>query len=126
MLRAVESGYVQREIQNAAYREQQRQERSENCTVGVNCFTDARPVEIPLLRISAEIEREQIARLRSLRQRRDKARVDAAIRALTEAARTSEQLLDPILEAVEASATVGEIVHALKSEFHEHTETVVI
>ncbi|MBI2821485.1 MAG: methylmalonyl-CoA mutase [Acidobacteria bacterium] len=126
MLRAIESGYVQREIQDAAYRQQLRLERGEEIVVGVNCMTDGGPARIPLLHVSEKSEREQVDRVRALRTRRDAAKVQSALDGLAGAAQRGDNLLYPILEAVESPATIGEIVRALKTEFHEHRETIVI
>jgi methylmalonyl-CoA mutase N-terminal domain/subunit len=126
MLRAIEDGYVQKEIQEAAYHQQRRVESGEETIVGVNCFRDNKPTETPLLRISEESERAQVQRVRALRAQRDAQRVENARRRLVAAAGSGENLLYPILEAVESLVTLGEIVRALKSEFGEHQETIVI
>lgn len=126
MLRAIETGYVQKEIQNAAYRQQQRLERGEEVIVGVNRFVEQQPAQIPLFQVSEESEQAQIERLRILRTRRDPGKIERTTRHLTEIARSGKNLLDPILQAVEARATIGEIVRALKIEFREHRETIVI
>ena len=130
MLRAIESGFVQGEIQKAAYEFQRAVEKKDQIVVGVNDFIA--PLEenaartIPILRIDAEIERSQIARLNALRARRDSARVQSAITELQRRAATTENLLPAILAAVEAYATVGEISDALRRLFGEYQESVVI
>ncbi len=126
MLRAIESGYLQKEIQDAAYDQQRRVEKGEEIIVGVNRFRDEQPAQIPLLRISEQSERSQVERLRSLRASRDAQKVEDARKRLVEAARCGANLLYPILHAVESLLTVGEIVQALKSEFGEYQETIVI
>ncbi|HEY3131075.1 MAG TPA: methylmalonyl-CoA mutase family protein [Acidobacteriota bacterium] len=126
MLRAIESGYVQKEIQDAAYDLQRRVENGDETIVGVNRFRDDRPAPVPLLRISEESERDQLERLRSLRERRDTDKVDRARKQLVSEARSGGNLLYPVLQAVESLMTVGEIVRALKSEFGEYQETIVI
>ncbi|OLD80760.1 MAG: methylmalonyl-CoA mutase [Acidobacteria bacterium 13_1_20CM_58_21] len=130
MLHAIEAGYVQGEIQKAAYEFQQAVEKKEQIVVGVNDFvgstegTDARI--IPILRIDAQIERSQIARLGALRAKRDTVRAKSALAELQRRAATNENLLPAILAAVEAYATVGEISDALRRVFGEYLESVVI
>ncbi|PYU71729.1 MAG: methylmalonyl-CoA mutase [Acidobacteria bacterium] len=130
MLPAIEAGYVQGEIQKAAYEFQQAVEKKEQIVVGVNDFVgstegnDARI--IPILRIDAQIERSQIARLAALRAKRDTVRAKSALAELQRRAATTENLLPAILAAVEAYATVGEISDALRRVFGEYLESVVI
>jgi methylmalonyl-CoA mutase N-terminal domain/subunit len=130
MLRAIEAGFVQGEIQKAAYEFQQAVEKKDQIVVGVNDFiapsegTDART--IPILRIDPEIERTQIARLNALRAKRDSARAKLALAELQRRASSAENLLPAILAAVEAYATIGEISDALRSVFGEYQESVVI
>jgi len=126
MLRAIESGFVQSEIQKAAYDFQRTVETKEQIVVGVNEFAAEQERTIPLLRINEEIERSQIARLRALRDKRDSAKTLAAIAELTRRAATTENLLPAILAAVEAYATVGEISDALRRIFGEYQESVVL
>jgi methylmalonyl-CoA mutase N-terminal domain/subunit len=130
MLRAIEAGFVQGEIQKAAYEFQRAVEKKTQIVVGVNDFVapteenDART--IPILRIDAEVERSQIARLNALRAKRDSALAKSALAELQRRAATSENLLPAILAAVEAYATVGEISDALRRVFGEYQESVVI
>jgi methylmalonyl-CoA mutase, N-terminal domain len=126
MLRAIESGFVQGEIQKAAYEFQRAVESKEQIVVGVNDFIAEEERGIPTLRIDAEIERSQIARLNALRAKRDSARAKAALAELSRRAATTENLLPAILAAVEAYATVGEISDALRRVFGEYQESVVI
>ncbi|MFH4233481.1 methylmalonyl-CoA mutase family protein, partial [Acinetobacter baumannii] len=84
-------------------------ESGEQVVVGVNRFKIEEEKPIPTLRIDPEIERRQIERVRAVRARRDRIKTEAALAALEEAARTSENLLPRILDCVEAYATVGEI-----------------
>jgi methylmalonyl-CoA mutase N-terminal domain/subunit len=126
MLRAIESGYVQLEIQKAAYAYQQAIESAEQIVVGVNQFTADDEQKIPTLRIDPEIERQQIARLQALRTRRDSAGVQQALAEISRRARTTENLLPAILAAVEAYATVGEVSDALRQAFGEYRESVVV
>jgi len=126
MLRAIESGFVQGEIQKAAYEFQRAVEKKDQIVVGMNDFIAEEERKIPTLRIDAEIERSQIARLNALRARRDSARAKAALADLQRRAATSGNLLPAILTAVEAYATVGEISDALRRVFGEYQESVVI
>jgi len=126
MLRAIEGGFVQGEIQKAAYEFQRAVEKKERIVVGVNDFVAEEPRTIPTLRIDADIERSQITRLNALRAKRDSARAKSALAELQRRAATSENLLPAILAAVEAYATVGEISDALRRVFGEYLESVVI
>jgi methylmalonyl-CoA mutase N-terminal domain/subunit len=126
MLRAIETGYVQREIQEAAYRYQRAVETGDQIVVGVNRFRIEEEKPIPILRIDPEIERRQIERVRAVRARRDQVRVEAALAALEEAARGTENLLPRILDCVEAYATLGEISNRLRRVWGEYREAVDI
>jgi methylmalonyl-CoA mutase N-terminal domain/subunit len=126
MLRAIESGFVQGEIQKAAYEFQRAVENKDQIVVGVNDYVADEGREIPTLRIDEEIERSQIARLNALRAKRDSAKTQAALAELQRRAATSENLLPAILAAVEAYATIGEISDALRRLFGEYHESVVI
>src|SRR5271156_1385806 len=126
MLRAIEAGYPQIEIQKSAYEYQQAVERGEQVVVGVNRFQTTEEQSIPTMRIDPEIERSQIARLNALRARRDSAKSQTALEEVERRARGSENLMPAILAAVEAYATVGEISDALRRAFGEYQESVVI
>jgi len=125
-LRAIEQGYIQQEIQNAAYDFQQGVDHLENVVVGVNRFQGEGEKAIPIQRIDEALEHRQVERLRALRQRRDKAAWESAIRAVEEAARGEANLMPHIIHAVESYCTVGEISDALRRVFGEYQETVVI
>jgi len=126
MLRAIESGFVQTEIQKAAYEYQRAVETKEQVVVGVNDFIADEERAIPTLRIDPQIEREQVQRLQALRAKRDRNKTQAALAELERRAATSENLMPAILGAVEAYATVGEISDALRRAFGEYHESVVI
>jgi len=126
MLRAIESGFVQGEIQKAAYDYQQAVERKEQIVVGVNDFVAAEERPIPILKVAPELEREQVARLHAVRARRDSGKVQAALAELARRAAGPENLLPAILAAVESYATVGEISDTLRRVFGEYRESVVI
>jgi methylmalonyl-CoA mutase, N-terminal domain len=124
MLRAIESGFVQGEIQKAAYEFQRAVERHDQIIVGVNEFTVEEERTIPILRIDPNIERAQVERLRALRAKRDS--TQTALSELARRASATENLLPAILAAVEAYATVGEISDTLRRTFGEYQESVVI
>jgi len=126
MLRAIETGYVQREIQKAAYEYQQSVERKERIVVGVNRYRTERQEPIPILRIDPAIEQEQVERVRALRARRDSPRANKAIAEVESRSRAGENLMPAILAAVEAYATVGEISDAMRRVFGEHQETLAL
>jgi methylmalonyl-CoA mutase N-terminal domain/subunit len=126
MLRAVANGYVQREIQQAAYEYQKSIESEARVVVGVNRYQSERVAPLATLRIDPALERAQVERLRNLRARRDAARVNAALRRVEETARSEQNLMPAILEAVKAYATVGEISDAMRKVFGEYQESVVI
>jgi methylmalonyl-CoA mutase N-terminal domain/subunit len=126
MLRAIEAGYPQMEIQKSAYEYQQAIERGEQVVVGVNRFQAEEEPSIPTMRMDAEIERAQVARLNRLRARRDAAKSRAALEEVERRARGTENLMPAILAAVEAYSTVGEISDALRRAFGEYRESVVI
>ncbi len=125
-LAAIESGFVQREIQDAAYDYQRAVERGEAIVVGVNRFSvDSEPAT-PVLQIDPASEREQVERLRAVRASRDRSRADAALAHVGDVARSSDNLMPAILDAVEAYATVGEISDALRAVFGEYEEAVTV
>jgi len=126
MLKAIERGYVQHEIQNAAYEYQQKVDNEEAVVVGVNRFEVEEEKPIPILRIDPALEPKQIERLRALRAKRDASPWKAALAAVEDAARSGANVMPRILAAVEASATVGEISDAMRRVFGEYKEAVVI
>jgi methylmalonyl-CoA mutase N-terminal domain/subunit len=126
MLRAIESGYVQREIQEAAYQYQKAVESQDAIVVGVNRFQTENEPEIPLLRIDPSIERAQVERLRALRGRRDELAAEGSLARLEDAARGDENLLPRILDCVESYVTVGEISHRLRKVWGEYREAVTL
>ena len=126
MLRAIERGYVQQEIQNAAYEYQRAVDDGDAVVVGVNRFTRDNEPGIPLQRIDESLERKQVERVRALRVRRDAARWQTSLRGVEDAARNGTNLMPTVLEAVESYATVGEIATTLRNVFGEYHEAVVI
>jgi len=119
-LRAIETGFISQEIQNSAYRYQREVEKKERIVVGVNEFVSEEATVPPLLRVDPQVQRDQVERLRQLKAQRDDRRVGAALDALAQAARGADNLLPPILEAVEAYATLGEICDVLRGIFGEY------
>ncbi len=126
MLRAIEIGYVQKEIQEAAYREQVQVERKAKIVVGLNEYMTAEQVRMPVFRVDPRIEEERQGYLQDLRQRRDNRAVERSLAALDAAARGDANLLPLILAAVKAYATIGEICNVLRGVFGEHRETVTV
>jgi methylmalonyl-CoA mutase N-terminal domain/subunit len=127
-LAAIEGGFQQRQIQESAYRVQQAIERGDLIVVGVNKFRDdgAGEAKAALQRIDPEGERRQIERVRRVRAERDPAAWAASLGRLTDAARGTDNLLPPIIEAVNAYATVGEISDRLRVAFGVHRELITI
>ncbi len=121
-VRAVEQGYIQREIEEAAYRYQRDLDEQRRIVVGVNKFQSAESKLPPILKVDAEAGRRQAQRVADLRAQRDNAAVGATLAALEEAARGSANLMPRILAAVEAYATLGEISDILRRVFGEQHE----
>ncbi|MGH9657420.1 MAG: acyl-CoA mutase large subunit family protein, partial [Bryobacteraceae bacterium] len=126
MLRAIETGSVQREIQESAFQSQRAVETGQQVIVGVNRFQLPEETPYPPLRVDPALEAEQVARLRTLRAERDAASARAALAHVEETARGEGNLLPPILAAVEALATVGEIADAMRRVFGEYREGVIV
>jgi methylmalonyl-CoA mutase N-terminal domain/subunit len=119
-VRAIEQGYIQREIEEAAYRYQCEMEEQRRIVVGVNKFQSSVEEQPPaILRVDPEVGRRQAAKLAALRERRDNAAVGSALAVLEDAARGTANLLPRILAAVEAYATLGEISDTLRRVFGE-------
>ncbi len=126
MAKAIERGFVQQEIQNAAYQYQQQVDRGETSVVGVNRFLVEEEEPIPIQHIDESLEPRQVERLRALRARRNPQRWKDSLEAVEDAARSGANLMPAILSAVEAYATVGEISNSTRKVFGEYKETVVI
>src|SRR5271165_783822 len=126
MLKAIERGYVQQEIQNAAYEYQQSVDRHEAVVVGVNRFQIEQEHAVPIQRIDPTLEPKQVERLRAVRAKRNADTWKSAIRTVEDTARSGENLMPRILAAVEANATVGEISDAMRHVYGEYKEAVVI
>ena len=126
MVPAIEEGFPQREIQNAAYRSQLAMDRGEQEVVGVNVHQEEASDMPDLLKVDAQIGIDQIARLKTFRDARDESRVVDAVDAIQQAASGTENLMPKIIEAVKVDATLGEIADGLRSVFGEYQERVII
>ena len=126
MLKAIERGFVQQEIQNAAYDYQRAVDGDEATVVGVNRFTQESENEVPIQRIDESLERKQVERVQGLRAKRNQGVWHGAIESIRNTARSGENLMPKIIAAVDAYATVGEISDAMRSVFGEYKETVVV
>ncbi len=126
MLKAIENGFPQREIQEAAFQYQKAVEKNEAVVVGVNKFQIEENQTIPTLRIDAAIERNQIERTRAVREKRDRVKAQNALVKLEEAANNDENMLPRILDCVESYITVGEISHCLRKIWGEYREAITI
>ena len=126
MLRAIETGYVQSEIQDAAYDYQKAVESGDAVVVGVNRFQIDEKSLIPILRVNEQIGRDQVERLQAVRAKRDSIAADRSLKRIAEAASGEENLLPHILTAVEYFVTVGEISHALRAIWGEYRENLTI
>jgi methylmalonyl-CoA mutase N-terminal domain/subunit len=126
MLRAIETGYVQGEVQKAAYEYQRAIERGERIVVGVNKFQSDEVRSIPTLRLDPEVEREQVKRVQAVRARRDAVKTKQALAEVESRARSGVNLMPAICAAVETFATVGEISDTLRRVFGEYQESVVL
>ncbi len=125
MVQAISKGYVQREIQEAAYAWQRRVESKDQVVVGVNAYKSEDPA-VPVLKVDPALEQQQVARLQAFRRERSQRETTQAIDAVRAAAKGSENLMPLIVTAVKANATLGEISDALRDVFGEYRETVVL
>jgi methylmalonyl-CoA mutase N-terminal domain/subunit len=126
MLVAIEKGFIQKEIQEAAYRAQRSLERKQEIVVGVNEFVGEDAARVPVFVVDEGLAEEQCRRLQAVRARRESHRVQVALKTLGETAAGPGNLLPAILEAVRAYATIGEICETLRAVFGVHQETVVL
>ena len=130
MLVAIEKGFIQKEIQEAAYQAQRALETKQQIVVGVNEFAGEDAARVPVFVVDGRLAEEQCRRLQAVRAMRDALRVQAALKTLGETAAGTGagtgNLLPAILEAVRAYATIGEICDTLRAVFGVHQETVVL
>ena len=122
-LAAIESGYMQQQIQDSAFAAQQALDRGESVIVGVNRYVNSAPHTTRVFQIDAEIEQQQVARVRAVRAGRSETDWRAALDAVERAARGGENLVPPIIAAVEKHATLGEVAGTLRRVFGEYQET---
>jgi methylmalonyl-CoA mutase N-terminal domain/subunit len=121
-LAAIESGLIQREIQDSAYRAQQALERGSDIVVGVNQFNDSNSQALTVFAVDPSVERDQIGRVRALRSSRSDSEFRLALEAVDRAARAGDNLVPVVIEAVERRATLGEISDALRRVFGEYQD----
>jgi methylmalonyl-CoA mutase N-terminal domain/subunit len=117
---AIERGFFQKEIEDAAYTAQRELEDGQRVTVGVNAFREEKETPPPILSIDPEIEPEQLARLAAFRASRDREAALRALAMLQSDAREDRNLMPGLVEAVSRHATLGEIVKSLKEIYGEH------
>ena len=122
MIKAIEAGFPQREIERASYEFQKQLESGEEKVVGLNAYTEDTGLETPVFRVDPKLEQEQVTALSQRRAKRDHARVTLALEHIESAARGDENLMPPILEAVSARTTIGEICTTLAKVFGKHRE----
>lgn len=122
LLRGIEDGWFMSEIAEAAFQYQTALEKGDKLVVGVNVHTDSVTTELEILRVSHEVELEQVSTLRARKDQRDAAAVEAALGRLVEVARTEDNMIPAMLEAARVEATLGEICDALRAEWGEYRE----
>jgi methylmalonyl-CoA mutase N-terminal domain/subunit len=126
MVKAIENGYVQKEILNTAYDTQLKIENKKDVIVGVNKFSTEEEEPREVLKLDPTVEERQKNKLKKLREERDNEKVDKALKALKEAANSDENLMEYIIEAVQVYATLGEITNVLRDVYGEFNESVIL
>jgi methylmalonyl-CoA mutase N-terminal domain/subunit len=122
ILRGIEDGWFMAEIADAAFQYQTALEKGDKKVVGVNVHTESTTAELEILRVSHEVEREQVKLLAARRSARDDQLVQATLQRMVEVARTDDNIVPAMLEAVRAEATLGEICGALREEWGDYRE----
>ncbi len=122
VIRGIENGWFQREIQRSAYKAQQDHDSKARITVGVNDYVDHDDEKLEILRVDPKSELEQVARLKELKRTRDDAKVKAALAAIQQAAQRGENLMPKLVDGALAYCTLGEMIRTLKAEFGEYHE----
>ena len=122
ILRGIEDGWFMAEIADAAFTYQIALEKGEKKVVGVNVHTESISSELEIMRVSHDVERDQVALLARRKAERDQAEVDATLRAMVQVARTDQNMVPAMLAAARAEATLGEICDALRGEWGEYRE----
>lgn len=120
MVKAIESEYVQRQIQESSYEHQKMVESQARITVGVNKFAESQELKIGIHRVTAEMTKSQLRRLTQVKRTRNKQLVDKALQNIKDAAPKEENLMPHIIQAVKAQCTTGEISDALRAIFGEY------
>ncbi len=123
---AIKKGYIQREIRRAAYNYQKAVDSGEQVVVGVNKFATEEESVLELLEIDENVEKKQVERLRRLRQERDNEKVSRVLDEVRRVAKSDENLMPTLIEAVKVYATVGEITDALRDVFGEYREPTIL
>jgi methylmalonyl-CoA mutase N-terminal domain/subunit len=126
VVKAIEAGYVQKEIQDSSYKYQQSIETKESILVGVNKYTMEEKAVGELLKVNPEVETKQIKKIKEVRASRSQKDVELSLAAIKKAAQSGDNLMPPIIEAVRGYATIGEICGVLRSVFGEYKEKIVI
>ncbi|MDY1591049.1 MAG: methylmalonyl-CoA mutase family protein [Methanofastidiosum sp.] len=126
MVKAIEGGYVQKEIQDSAYKYQKAIEKNDVIVVGLNKFTMEEKLPEELLKLNPEVEKIQIEKLKKLKARRDNAKVKDILEKIKDAARSDKNLMPLIIEAVKSYATLGEISDSLRKVFGEYKSSVIL
>jgi methylmalonyl-CoA mutase N-terminal domain/subunit len=122
ILRGIEDGWFMAEIAEASFAYQQQIEKGEKRVVGVNCYPETVEKPVEILRVSHDVERDQVSQLAARRARRDQAAADAAVAGMLAAARSGANMIPPMLDAARAEATLGEICGALRTEWGGYFE----
>lgn len=126
MIKAIEKGFVQKQIQDSAYKYQKSIEEQERIIVGVNQYRTEEKVKPELLKVNPEIGEGQVERIKKLKKNRDDDKVKSHLQKIAEAARSGDNIMPHIVEAVKTYATLGEICDILRAEYGEYQETVVL
>lgn len=126
MIKAIESGYIQKEIQDSAYRSARLQEDGEEIVVGVNAFRTQEEPITDILTMDPRVEQEQIRKVQALRGRRDQKKVSNALNGVEQALLRQSNIMEPLLEALEVYATLGEVSDLLRKHFGEYREISVL
>jgi methylmalonyl-CoA mutase N-terminal domain/subunit len=121
-LAAIEAGYIQRQVQESAYKAQLAVDAGESVVVGVNRYQTEDKSTIEVFQVNPDLEVQQVRRVQQVRQVRDQGRWKAALDEVARAAGTTDNLVPPIVAAVESHATVGEIADTLRGVFGEYRE----
>jgi methylmalonyl-CoA mutase N-terminal domain/subunit len=125
MIACIEAGYIQKEIQEAAYRTQLEMDQGEQLQVGVNCFT-GEAADVDLMKIDAKVQTRQVQKLKKFKASRDKKAVEKALAELKKAAAGSGNLMPHIVHAVKNNCTLGEVSDAMRDVFGKHKEILTI